>query len=384
MELFAAWKERWQAAPFAARAGGGLALLSAALPLWQQAGWLQWLALAGVASGLLLGARGLLPGQDARPAAAPVADGDSRLPDLVGNVVAVWQRQAGLARSQTETAGMQVVDNFTSMIRAFDHAGFGGVSGRSDATNEDTTISLLTLCERELTPVVQTLEQLVRSKDALLARIRELATEASQLREMAGQVSLVAAHTNMIAINAAIEAAHAGQAGRGFAVVAGEVRKLSQMSAETGKQMGQHVQQISAMMQATLQTATSAAEGDAKLIAVTSEVIGDVLQHVRTLGGSVEQMRSHGNVIRNDVEQMMIALQYQDRVAQILEVLDTDMARLRQLLADPPSDLPSDDDWMSGPGSSYKRRRGILGVAAPAAPAAAPAAADLDDGVEFF
>ncbi|WP_280721179.1 MULTISPECIES: methyl-accepting chemotaxis protein [unclassified Janthinobacterium] len=304
--------------------------------------------------------------------------GAQQLSRLLAGILPVWQTQTGMARSQNDTAGLQVVDNFTSMIREFDNAGFGGVGGQESAANEDTTINLLTLCERELTPVVAMLEQLVRSKDELLQRVNDLAKETAELKAMASEVSLIAAHTNMLAINAAIEAAHAGASGRGFAVVAAEVRKLSNMSAETGKNIARRVQHIGQSMTTTLDSANIAAASDRKTMSVTAEVIGDVLQHVRSLGSSMMQMRTHGNIIRNDVEQMMVALQSQDRVSQILEVLGSDMTRLRELLSDPSSELPSNDDWMSGADSSFKRRHGILSKPPTITPGQPAASGEVD------
>ena len=122
------------------------------LSLWQQPGWLPALLLAAVGAACLAlwqarrGAPGAHPAHAAADnAAAASADGDAAR-TLAVQVIAQWQRQAGLVRSQTEEAGMQVIDNFTAMVKEFDGAGFGGISGQADATQEDTTISLLTLC----------------------------------------------------------------------------------------------------------------------------------------------------------------------------------------------------------------------------------------------
>lgn len=361
-----------------------LTVACAALPLWHSAGWLEWLALAGVASGALAGCRRAIRAEAPAPVPAR-AEADSALLELAVHVMEVWRQQAGSVRDQTEVAGLQVVNNFTSMIKEFDSAGFGGVSGQEDSSKEDTTINLLTLCERELSPLTASFEQILGSKDALLGSVGQLAGETRELNAMAEQVSRIAAQTNLLAINAAIEAARAGAEGRGFAVVAGEVRKLSLLSAETGKQIGERVRRIGASMQATLQNATSAAESDKKVVAVTAEVVADVLQHVRSLGRSVDTMRTHGNTIRSDVEEVMVALQYQDRVAQILEVLIADMGRLRDMLADPPAEPPDAAEWMGGSGSSYKRRRGILhSSVAPKAEDKPPASSVADSEVTFF
>jgi methyl-accepting chemotaxis protein len=234
------------------------------------------------------------------------------------------------------------------------------VSGHADSSREETTISLLTMCERELLPVLNSLELIIKSKDTLLDSVNALVRETVELKEMAAQVGQIAAQTNLLAINAAIEAARAGNAGRGFAVVAGEVRKLSQLSAETGKHIGERVNKISVIMATTLSSAKQAAETDRKVIEHTGGVVGNVLTQVRSLGGAVEEMREHGNTIRVAVEEVMVTLQYQDRVSQIIDVISNDMLRLKGLMESADNTLPGLEEWVEGGQSSFRRHRGIL------------------------
>ena len=329
----------------------GVVLALCCLAAWLQPWWARLLvALAAAAvSGLALWAQQ----RSYRQALQAATAGDSRqhgteqVLSLVQQVLPAWQQQVDLVKQQTETAVLQLTTSFARVLEQFDMAGIGG--SRDPQQNSERTITLLALCERELKPVVSSLTSMIAGKDALLQNIRNLAQETAELRAMAADVGHIAAQTNLLALNAAIEAARAGEAGRGFAVVAQEVRMLSQRSADTGRHIGERVAQIVSIMDSTMAAAQDAHVHDTHAVTLSGELVEHVLGHVRKLGEAADTMHEHGLVVRGEVEQLLMAMQFQDRVSQIIDGARNDMESMRETLQGAGlNDAPEAQEWIDG------------------------------------
>lgn len=153
---------------------------------------------------------------------------------------------------------------------------------------------------------------------------------------MGEDVAMLARQTNLLSINAAIEAARAGTAGRGFAVVAAEVRRLSGASGDTGRRISAQVGDFNDRMRQALQRATQTAEQDAVAIHASEQIVGEVVEQVHATVGQLHQRSSEqsakGRLVKARVEDLLMSFQFQDRVQQILDQLRDSMAQANETL----------------------------------------------------
>ncbi|MTV42019.1 methyl-accepting chemotaxis protein, partial [Duganella radicis] len=261
----------------------------------------------------------------APPPAAPAAT--PGLDALCSGVLPVWSDQVQLASSQTEQAITALAERFVEINRRV-----GVAVANSHAGDDGALLDLLNRSHDELDSITNALRDALAAKNALLEQVAGLAGFTSELRGLAHSVAEVARKTNLVALNAAIEAARAGEAGRGFAVVAREVRELSLLSGAAGKQIADTIDTVNRALNGTLEASQQYARRDQQSLlnsaAIIERVVGDFRQATATLAATAHDMREHSAAVGHELEQVLVSLQFQDRVSQILGQVRADMHKL--------------------------------------------------------
>jgi methyl-accepting chemotaxis protein len=146
--------------------------------------------------------------------------------------------------------------------------------------------------ERTVESVIESIRAVQGHAETLRTAMRALNSEAAGIGTVMNVIEDIADQTNLLALNAAIEAARAGEAGRGFAVVADEVRKLAEKTMDATKQVGRAIVSIQKGTEQSV-TATDAAVSAVHSSTEQASLAGTALQEiVRVIDSNSGQIRA--------------------------------------------------------------------------------------------
>ncbi|KFX71557.1 chemotaxis protein [Pseudomonas taeanensis MS-3] len=232
-----------------------------------------------------------------------------------GSSSAVAQEMAEAAGRQREAVDMvstafhEMVMTSNEVARSCSQAAESADSGQRQAHDG----------QRQIDAAVTSVNQLSHEIEHSANAMQQLEQDSSEIQSILGTIRSIAEQTNLLALNAAIEAARAGEQGRGFAVVADEVRALAKRTADTtgeidgllGK-LAQRTQQMGKQMHGSLdvsqQTVSSinAASASFELIRESVDVIRDMNTQIATAAEEqhqvAEDINRHISQIHGDAQ----------------------------------------------------------------------------------
>ncbi len=155
--------------------------------------------------------------------------------------------------------------------------------------------------------VVKAIKVLEQNSEKLKSSMEELGLRTESISKVMNVITDIADQTNLLALNAAIEAARAGEAGRGFAVVADEVRKLAEKTMDATKEVGEAITSIQQSTRTNVRVTETAVESvveSTALAARSGDALDEIVRMVEASANQIEEIAAAAEQQSSSSEQI--------------------------------------------------------------------------------
>ncbi|HAH61566.1 MAG TPA: methyl-accepting chemotaxis protein [Treponema sp.] len=237
---------------------------------------------------------------------AGTQDTATAITQILANIDTVSAHITNQSAGVEETAGAvnEIASNIASLERMIESQA-AGVTEASAAVEEMIgNINSVNASVEKMAGSFAALEQNAKNgaekQTVVNGRIEQIEQESEMLQEANTAIASIANQTNLLAMNAAIEAAHAGEAGKGFSVVADEIRKLSETSSIQSKTIGTQLKKI----KESITSVVAASSESSRAFNAVAEGIKNTDELVRQIKNAMEEQKEGSKQITETLHSM--------------------------------------------------------------------------------